>query len=209
MRHALPALLVLSLAAPAQAASLDETLIRDANSWGAPTLDLPMAVGSNLGFAMGAPVLLGFAAERSYHLPVLVLGSELTAAGAALLIKPLVHRDRPYAALPGIRTPDGPVPYDPNSFPSGHAAVSFAAATAIADWDPHYAIPAYALATFVSYSRLYNGVHFPSDVLCGALIGFGMAKLTRWGYDSLAPHTGWPTPTQFSTGPVLQYNLQF
>lgn len=206
----LPLILAATLAAaPAQAASLDETLIRDANSWGAPVLDRPMAIASNLGFTVGAPVVLGFAAERSYHLPLLVLGSELAAGGVALLVKPLVHRDRPYIALPGIHTPDGPVAYDPNSFPSGHAAVSFAAATAIADWSPSFALPAYGLAVLISYSRLYNGVHYPSDVLVGAALGFGTAKLTRWGYDTLGTRYGWPTPGGFSTGPVLQYAITF
>jgi membrane-associated phospholipid phosphatase len=64
-----------------------------------------------------------------------------------------------------------------SSFPSGHATNAFATATAIAE---HYdgAVPyiAYAVATAVSYSRVNDKVHWPSDVVAGALIGRAVAK---------------------------------
>jgi membrane-associated phospholipid phosphatase len=66
---------------------------------------------------------------------------------------------------------------DYSSFPSGHATNAFATATAIAE---HYDGPvpyiAYAVATAVSYSRVNDHVHWPSDVVAGALIGRAVAK---------------------------------
>lgn len=175
--------LTLALAAPAQARDLDQELLRAANTAGAPALDWPMGVASHAGFLFGAPIALGYAAAPGYELPLLVAGAEVVSGGASLLVKAIAQRPRPYETLTDLNIPTGPVPLDPNSFPSGHAAVSFAAATVIADWNPAYALPAYGLAALISYSRLYNGVHYPSDVLVGAALGYGSGKLTRWGYD--------------------------
>ena len=63
------------------------------------------------------------------------------------------------------------------SFPSGHTAVSFAAATAIYAIDKKWGIAAYVFAVVMGFSRLYLGVHFPLDVLGGAVVGTVAAKL--------------------------------
>lgn len=57
------------------------------------------------------------------------------------------------------------------SFPSAHAASSFAAATAFARLERRAALPAYSLAALISAGRPYLGVHYPSDVLAGAALG--------------------------------------
>src|ERR671935_93919 len=84
------------------------------------------------------------------------------------LVKPLFRRKRPWVErdvlVVGIRTTDA-------SFPSGHSASSFAAATALASFYPGIAPLAYLLATGVALSRVHLGHHFPSDVTAGALIG--------------------------------------
>lgn len=92
-----------------------------------------------------------------------------------LFLKPLVNRTRPYYALGyDILIP----PVGDASFPSGHTAASFAAATAIYAMDKKWGIAAYLFAAVMGFSRLYLGVHFPTDVLAGAICGTIMARLT-------------------------------
>jgi undecaprenyl-diphosphatase len=66
------------------------------------------------------------------------------------------------------------VPHD-HSFPSGHAATSFACATTLALAFPRLAAPLYLLAAAIAYSRVYVGVHYPLDVLGGAVLGIAVA----------------------------------
>lgn len=64
------------------------------------------------------------------------------------------------------------------SFPSGHSAAAFAFATGVGDVSPGAAIPLRALAAVVAYSRVHTGVHYPADVIAGALTGVTVAELT-------------------------------
>ena len=70
------------------------------------------------------------------------------------------------------------------SFPSGHAATSFAAATMLSFAFPRFAPFLYVLAAVVAFSRVYVGVHYPLDVIGGALLGaliaVGLWLLVRW-----------------------------
>ncbi len=58
-----------------------------------------------------------------------------------------------------------------SSFPSGHAASAFAFVTVVSAELPQLSLPLYGLATVVGYSRVHTGVHYPSDVLTGAVLG--------------------------------------
>jgi membrane-associated phospholipid phosphatase len=64
------------------------------------------------------------------------------------------------------------------SFPSGHSAAAFAFATGVGEVSPGAAIPLRALAAVVAYSRVHTGVHYPGDVIAGALTGVSLAELT-------------------------------
>ena len=92
-------------------------------------------------------------------------------------VKPLFRRVRPFvnreATVVGIRPAD-------HSFPSGHTASSFAAATALGMYYPKAAPLAYSLATAVGMSRVHLGVHFPSDAAVGGVIGIGIGTLCGW-----------------------------
>ena len=64
------------------------------------------------------------------------------------------------------------------SFPSGHSPQAFAFATGVGEVSPGAAIPLRALAVAVAYSRVHTGVHYPGDVIGGALTGVTVAELT-------------------------------
>lgn len=207
------------VATPAQAApylsDYEIGVVRTINSAGSPVLDAPMGMLSHTGFVIAAPLAMAVASNPgSVAAPLLVLASEGLAYGAQAAIKPLFKWPRPYATYPDLKTPNGKMEDDPYSFPSGHAAVSFAAATALADQNPGLALPAYGLAALISYSRMYNGLHYPSDLLAGALVGIGVGKATRWGFDQLNGRYGLPSlgmqPTaSFGDGYVLGVSRQF
>jgi membrane-associated phospholipid phosphatase len=87
-------------------------------------------------------------------------------------LKLTVRRARPSSQVPLI-----PVPRT-TSFPSGHAASAFAFAFAVSREIPAAALLLLPLALTVSYSRVYVGVHYPSDVALGAAVGAGTGLLT-------------------------------
>ncbi|MEG0770255.1 MAG: phosphatase PAP2 family protein [Clostridia bacterium] len=86
------------------------------------------------------------------------------------ILKPLISRDRPFFYFPEMQLLiNKPTDY---SFPSGHASIAFAAFSYLFSTKlKRFWIPALVVAIIISFSRLYLYVHFPSDVLVGALIG--------------------------------------
>jgi undecaprenyl-diphosphatase len=100
------------------------------------------------------------------------------------VFKPLIHRDRPCAILPSrehivswIRLPDGP--RGDQSFPSNHALNNFAIATFFFTIWPRKRNAAWLFggALLISLGRVYEGLHYPSDVLGGAVIGIVVGYL--------------------------------
>ena len=87
-----------------------------------------------------------------------------------LTIKPAVARIRPYEAVEGLKLIISHQ-HDP-SFPSGHSAAAFTiAAVMLYEVPRRISIPVLLFAFLMGFSRLYVGVHYPTDVLCGAMIG--------------------------------------
>ncbi len=96
-----------------------------------------------------------------------------------VMLKNLVARTRPYEVVPGLVSLVGA--QKDYSFPSGHTGSSFAAAVVLLKGLPRkYGLAAITLAVLIGLSRLYVGVHYPSDVLCGAMIGTEIALITVW-----------------------------
>ncbi len=107
--------------------------------------------------------------SRSPWLLVRVAVAILLAEVLSGLLKVAIGRERPPLAHPDpeplVRVPST------HSFPSGHATVSFACATVLALALPRLAWAFVALAALIAFSRVYVGVHYPGDVLAGAILG--------------------------------------
>ena len=100
-------------------------------------------------------------------------------------LKYSIGRKRPYDKYPGYIDPRGGRVGDP-SFPSMHTSMAFNTVTALTLQYPKWyvAVPSYLWAGSVAYARMNEGVHYPTDVIGGALVGAGCAyltyKLNKW-----------------------------
>lgn len=116
---------------------------------------------------------------RNGYKSVIAIGSTILITE---LLKRTVKRSRPYNEYPNeivLRTRKSGF-----SFPSGHTSCAFSTATALTlstkKW--YVAVPAYAYAGLVGYSRMRLGAHYGSDVLAGIIVGIGTSLLT-WHVD--------------------------
>jgi undecaprenyl-diphosphatase len=121
----------------------------------------------------------GLALALLLYPPTRKLGVKLAIAQIAIaiivqIIKAIVARVRPYNALTGI------IPFKAEkdySFPSGHSAASFATALIISGSLAMSSVFCFSLAACIGFSRIYIGVHYPTDVIAGSLIGLGLSFL--------------------------------
>lgn len=107
-----------------------------------------------------------------------------------LVVKPLSNRSRPdriAEQVPIARHVRMPTS---TSFPSGHSATAFAFAAGVGRVLPPAAVPLHALAAAVAYSRVHTGVHYPGDVVAGAVSGTVVAQLTTHALDRRAARRG-------------------
>ena len=159
----------------------DPTQLRLNNFWRGISRTLLLSTAPTIGYTIGNlatnddPQL-----HQLYHDNALECAASLVSTGiVSIALKYIVQRPRPYdkyaGDIVGLQHLSDP------SFPSGHTSLCFAAATSLTLCCPRWyvALPAYLWAGAVGYSRMYLGVHFPSDVLAGALIGTGCAILSH------------------------------
>jgi membrane-associated phospholipid phosphatase len=164
--------------------SWDVSIFRSVNDARSPFLTTTLGASDNLvlPIAIGAPLVfagVGLAQNNAYTFDTgAIIG--VTDVLAYVLYYPIknyiVKRPRPYVALTGVHT--GHLDSaDKYSMPSGHTTAAFALATALTLRypKPYVYIPAYAWAAVVGYGRMYWGLHYPSDVLAGALLGTASA----------------------------------
>lgn len=149
-------------------------------------------------FSITAPVLvygIGMI-EKNKSLKekgIMMGASFFVATGISTTLKYAINRPRPYETYPDIdKVSVGGSP----SFPSGHTSDAFSNATSLSLAFPKWyvIVPSYTYATAVGYSRMHLGVHYPSDVIAGAIIGTSSAflcyKAQKWLNNSKRKKSG-------------------
>jgi membrane-associated phospholipid phosphatase len=169
----------------AEAKALDQALYNAVAATSTPSLDAAMrrlshaANYSRISIAIAATLAVtgGARGRRAAVFGLSAVGA--TSAIGNLVLKPLGRRRRPDVAsqdLPSERRVRMP---GSASFPSGHAAAAVAFASGVGSVIPSAGLPLRALALLVGYSRVHTGVHYPADVVAGALLGATVADLTN------------------------------
>jgi membrane-associated phospholipid phosphatase len=166
--------------------SVDERLLRWVYAHEGPVMSGTMRVADRTSYPAfyGTPVVMwGIALlsnESDHREAAWRLSLALAATyGSVKVLKAAFGRERPFQVMDDIdhRNPGAPSvapdPLSEYSFPSGHASLSFAIATSLSLSYPEWYVyvPAVGWAGAVSLSRVWHGVHYPSDVLIGAALG--------------------------------------
>lgn len=153
----------------AEIQALDERVLRAALGFPAPLVPVfhfLTVVGGGWALVALVPFLIR---QSTRAITAWLLAAVVAQSALVSTLKVLVGRVRPCDALgwcaPLVPSPGGA------SFPSGHAAGSFAFAAFVALRAPRWALPAFVWAVLVAWSRCVLGVHYPSDVFAGALLG--------------------------------------
>ncbi len=176
-------LLLLFVGRTASAQNLDIDLLRKINLERNQALDptFKFVTNSVSPIGLGSPLIvtsIGFIQnDKSLKNKGYYIGATLlTSAVLTTTLKFAIDRDRPFVTYPDIQklTSAGSP-----SFPSGHTSEAFATATSLSIAFPKWYViaPSFLWASAAGYSRMHLGVHYPSDVLVGALIGSGSAWL--------------------------------
>ncbi len=176
-------LLFLMVGRSISAQNLDIDLLRKINLERNTVLDptFKFVTNSVAPIGLGAPLIVtsigliqkdNTLKNKGYYIGATLLSSTIITT----TLKFTIDRDRPFVTYPEIQKLTGA---GSPSFPSGHTSEAFATATSLSLAFPKWYViaPSMLWASAAGYSRMHLGVHYPSDVLVGALIGSGSAWL--------------------------------
>ncbi len=183
-RYLFTVLFLLGLKNNISAQNTDIDLLRNINLHRNTALDASMKFISNTEayIGVGIPVAVVVASYIKKDKVLFQKGINMSLAlvassAATYILKRVINRERPAYTYPDIQASET---QKYHSFPSGHTSNAFCTATSLSlnfkKW--YYVVPAFAWAGAVGYSRMHLGVHYPSDVLAGALLGAGSAYAT-------------------------------
>lgn len=148
--------------------------------WSSPFLDqiLPWLTYLGSHFAVIFFILLSWILTKQRKILRLLVLLYAIQSAAVYVPKFLVQRQRPFLFLEVTsKLSKGPGEILDPSFPSAHATFSFMIAVLLSNWFPRYRILFFIVAAFIGWTRIYLGVHYPTDVIAGALLGYACTKL--------------------------------
>ena len=179
-------LLLLSLPFSLSSQSLDLKILRSINS----PLTLPsdkyfqLISNSEACIVILIPVGMGSMGlmkhnDRLFRNACVTIAAIAVNEGITEIMKYSINRNRPFVTYPDITKKSAA---GSPSFPSGHTSSAFSTATSLSLAYPKWYIiaPTFTWAGTVGYSRMHLGVHYPSDVVAGAVVGAGSAWLTYY-----------------------------
>lgn len=148
--------------------------------WSNPIFDYALPwityLGSHFALILFILVSWGITRQRKVLRSLILLYGIQSAVIYSL--KFLIYRKRPFFFLEmGSKLSKGPGEILDPSFPSAHAAFSFLIATLLSYRFPRYRVIFYLAAGFIGWTRIYLGLHYPTDVVAGSLLGYGITRM--------------------------------
>jgi undecaprenyl-diphosphatase len=148
--------------------------------WSSPVLDrvLPWLTYLGSHFAVILFILLSWVLTKKRKVLRYLVLLYATQSAVVYGLKFLVGRERPlfFLEMPS-KLSQGPGEILDPSFPSAHAAFAFMMAILLSRWFPKYRAIFFIVAGFIGWTRIYLDLHYPTDVMVGALLGYGITKL--------------------------------
>jgi len=191
MKKSVVLMLVLTIVTPLLAQNWDVNTLQHINGWGGNFIhDYSSFISKSEPYiAMGVPLAMGLTGwlknDEGLMKDAMVVGMSVASAYVfAYGMKLVFDRPRPYEAYPDLIYPRSYE--DSSSFPSGHTASAFALATSLCIRYPKWYViaPSALWAGSVAFSRMHEGVHYPTDVMAGAALGIGLTigshYLSKW-----------------------------